>query len=54
MRQDVELERAIVAIASVRSRLLDPETDAIGYARIRAFQSSTGDEVALLPPVSGG
>jgi carboxyl-terminal processing protease len=40
---DVTIERAIIQVASVRSRTLDP---GIGYIRISHFQARTTDDVA--------
>lgn len=39
---DVELERAIIRVASVRHRMLEP---GYGYLRISQFQTSTSDDV---------
>ena len=41
--KDYTLERAIIRIASVRSRLLAPD---FGYLRISQFQANTGSDVA--------
>ncbi|NOX49958.1 MAG: S41 family peptidase [Gammaproteobacteria bacterium] len=42
---DVDLERAVVQMASVRGRLLEP---GYGYARISQFQNTTGKDLATL------
>ncbi|MEM7220344.1 MAG: S41 family peptidase [Pseudomonadota bacterium] len=44
--QDFELRRDVIQVASVRARLLEPARDALGYVRIRAFQSDTATELA--------
>lgn len=51
----VELKRAIIAVASVRSRMLDP---GMGYIRISSFTTDTGDnlnkELLKLKKEAGG